>query len=239
MTIAEKLQTIAENEQRVFEAGKKAEYDKFWDNYQNYGNRTRYTYGFNTWEEKCFYPKYDIKPTGRAYAMFELCTVTDFKQRLIDCGVILDLSKASDIAYLFQDCHKISSLPTIDTTSALTLNYVFSKCFALVEIDKVVLKDNGKQTFNNTFANCEALQNLTIEGVIGTEMDIHWSTKLSRNSILSILQACKISVSSITITLPIQCIDGATGTLTLIESDTELNTAYNNALALGYTFTFL
>lgn len=41
MSIAEKLQTIVENEQRVYEAGKnkgieegkKLEYDRFWDEY--------------------------------------------------------------------------------------------------------------------------------------------------------------------------------------------------------------
>ena len=40
MSIAEKLQQIAENEQNVYDAGKKAQYDEFWDNYQNKGNRT-------------------------------------------------------------------------------------------------------------------------------------------------------------------------------------------------------
>mgnify|MGYP003296383754 CR=1 FL=1 len=31
MSISDKLQTIAENEQRVFDAGKKTQYDEFWD----------------------------------------------------------------------------------------------------------------------------------------------------------------------------------------------------------------
>ena len=39
MSIAEKLITIAENEERVYESGKKAAYDRFWDVYQQNGNR--------------------------------------------------------------------------------------------------------------------------------------------------------------------------------------------------------
>ena len=33
MSIADKLQTILENEQKVFDAGKKAENERFWDIY--------------------------------------------------------------------------------------------------------------------------------------------------------------------------------------------------------------
>ena len=42
MSIAEKLVTVAENEQKVYDAGKQAEYDAFWDNYQVYGNRENF-----------------------------------------------------------------------------------------------------------------------------------------------------------------------------------------------------
>ena len=49
MSIAEKLELIAENEQKVFDAGKKSEYDEFWDNYQKKSDgsaRTSYIQGF-------------------------------------------------------------------------------------------------------------------------------------------------------------------------------------------------
>ena len=37
MSIAEKLTAIAENVPKVYEAGQKSEYDRFWDAYQNNG----------------------------------------------------------------------------------------------------------------------------------------------------------------------------------------------------------
>ena len=52
--------------------GKQAQYDEFWDTYQNYGNRTFYQYAFagrGAWKPKILKPKYDIKLTN-AQGMF-------------------------------------------------------------------------------------------------------------------------------------------------------------------------
>ena len=40
MDIAEKVLRAKTDLDDVYEAGKKAEYDAFWDEYQDYGNRT-------------------------------------------------------------------------------------------------------------------------------------------------------------------------------------------------------
>ena len=66
MSIAEKLVTVAENQQKVFDAGKKAEYDRFWDAFQDYGNRTVYTNAFcyDGWNDEIYNPKYTIRPTS-------------------------------------------------------------------------------------------------------------------------------------------------------------------------------
>ena len=55
----------------VYEAGKKAEHDVFWDVCQNYGNRTDYSnaFGGQGWRPDNFKPKYDIRPTN-GYMMF-------------------------------------------------------------------------------------------------------------------------------------------------------------------------
>jgi hypothetical protein len=62
---------------------------------------------------------------------------------------------------------------------------------------------------------------------------------LSENTILSFLQCCKATDGkSRTVTLSSKCIDGTTDTLTTIQNNTELNSAYTTALANGYTFVF-
>ena len=46
MSIAEKLNAVAENEKKVYDAGKQAEYNDFWDVYQQNGKRTNYNQAF-------------------------------------------------------------------------------------------------------------------------------------------------------------------------------------------------
>ena len=62
MSIAKKLQIIAENEQKVYEAGAKSEYDKFWDSFQINGTRRNYPWTFagSGWADDTYNPKYEI-----------------------------------------------------------------------------------------------------------------------------------------------------------------------------------
>ena len=103
------------------------------------------------------------------------------------------------------------------------------------------IKEDGSQTWTSCFTSCSKLADFTItSGAIGKNgFDIHWSTKLSKASILSILNACNKANAGVTITLPKNCINGATNTLETIQADTELNTAYINATQVNnYTITF-
>jgi hypothetical protein len=61
MSIADKLLRAKEDYDRVFEAGKKAEWDAFWDAYQDYGNRVQYPNAFYMWDDTYFKPKYPIR----------------------------------------------------------------------------------------------------------------------------------------------------------------------------------
>lgn len=269
MSIAEKLATIAENEQRVydagyekgkaeggggdtdaaFEAGKQAERSEFWDKYQYNGNRTEYIYGFVGYGfgSKNFYPKYDIKPTGDASKMFydwEDYDKVDFNltKRLQDCGVILDISGATRIAAMFAWCGRFTDIPALDVRgcSASSVGYqenLLNQCKKLVTVESITINENN--LFKGWFTNCFELANIKLIGTIGQNgFDIHWSTKLSKASILSILNACNKENAGVTITLPKNCINGATNTLETIQSDTELNIAYSNAINNNYTITF-
>ena len=62
MNITEKLLRQKQDFDDVYEAGKKAEYDEFWDGIQDYGNRTDYTQGFKNWKGvEAITPKYPIR----------------------------------------------------------------------------------------------------------------------------------------------------------------------------------
>ena len=108
MSIADKLTTIAENEQKVFEAGRTQEWNDFWDIYQSRGSRRAYEHAFrglvagsvNGWNDSNFKPKYDIIASNLAYC-FQYSSITNLKQILEDCGVSLSFSDSMVAAGLY------------------------------------------------------------------------------------------------------------------------------------------
>ena len=205
MSIADKLKTIAENEQKVFEAGKKSEYDRFWDNYQDKGNRTDYGSGFGScWTSDIFKPKYDIVPIS-AYMMFNNSKMAiDLVEHLEKLGVALDFSKAPSTQYMFQSSSftRVGIIDVRASTNSRPLDATFSNCRKLITIDKIYLKTGASGEFNATFSNCTALENVTFEGSITKNgLDVHWSTKLTKASIISIVNALSNTTSGLTVTL--------------------------------------
>ena len=196
---AEKLTTIASNVPRVYEAGAKSEYDRFWDAYQQNGTREVYEYAFagNGWNNDTLKPKHPICPTF-ASNLFLNCT---YAGDLRDLRVTFDFSQCQTISNLFGYFGGLTAVGDIDTTSSPTCTALFIKDRALVTIKKLILKDDGSQTFTNCFLNNDSLRNIEIEGVIGQDIDFQHSTKLSKASIKSIIDALSSSVSGNSVSL--------------------------------------
>ena len=242
MSIAEKLAIIAENEPKVFEAGKQERYDEFWNAIQQNGNRTDYQSAFGGvgWTRDVFKPKYDIKPTfGGSTGMFHSMGFEgSLKEHLESIGITLDVSRITNSPNMFYNATKITEVPFLDFSGVVSyIRYLFYSCTSLktahIKLGELVTELNG------LFYSCIALENLTVDGVIGVSgFDVHWSTKLSRNSILSILNACTKESAGVSLTLPKKCIDGSTVTESYIANDTELNTALANATNNGYTIAY-
>ena len=191
MTIAEKLQTIAENEQKVYGAGEQAEYDGFWDAFQQNGARESYSYGFagHGWTDKTFKPKHNIKPNIMANMFYASRIEGDLVEILESLGVSLDTSKATSISNAFSTC-RLSRIGIVDATGVTsTLQTVFSYAEYLQTIDKLILKADGSNVFNQAFVGAVSLANLTIEGVIGSNgFNVQWSP-LTHDSLMSIVNA--------------------------------------------------
>lgn len=178
-----------------FELGKKAQYDEFWDTYQRNGKRKNYSNAFKYWRPQNFYPKYDIRPTESMSEIFsnfgaqEIIEQFDLEARLQECGVVLDCSKTTNLNSLFWSS-SITRVGTIDTRNVSSMSTVFSSCSYLKTIEKVILKNDGSQTFSSTFSYCALLENLTIEGLIGKNgFDMKNSPRLTHESLMSIINA--------------------------------------------------
>lgn len=209
MSIAEKLSLIAENEQKVynagyqkgkaeggdteeaynqgFEEGKKSQYDEFWTNYQNEGNRKNYIRGFCGigWNDSTFKPKYKIQPTGNIEQMFANSMITDIS----DCDI--DFSKATTFNNFMQSSQMVT-VGEINTTGANSLSSIFRHASYLTTIKKLILKDDGSQTFSDAFYNTQTLTNITeIIGEIGKNISFNYSPKLTKDSVMIIVNALK------------------------------------------------
>ncbi len=168
---------IAENEHKVYdsgvEAGREAENTEFWDIYQNKSGYTeRYRYAGVGWNSSTFFPKHDIKPTA-AMSMFDYHAYMhgeySLKQRLIDCGVSLDTSQNTEMTSFFSTSW-FTEIPIISCESSTDCSYAFNYCRMLKTIEKLILREDGTNTFKETFGASNVLENIIIEGVIGNDI---------------------------------------------------------------------
>jgi hypothetical protein len=201
MSIAEKLQTIAENEQRVYEAGKKAEYDAFWDAYQQNGAELiDYTGAFAgpRWTKDTLTPKYDIVPDYGAQIFWANAMEIDLAQHLENCGVKLDFSKSysAGSAFAYSYFTRIGEITLNINRSYINM---FNGCSKLKVIDKITVADGAD--LRNAFNDCTSLESVIFDGIINKNgYNLQWSTKLSKASITSIINALSTTTTGLTIT---------------------------------------
>ena len=127
MSIADKLTTIGENVPKVYEAGQKSEYDRFWDAYQNNGEAMDYSYSFAgiNWDDDCYNPKYPIKCTA--------CTNMLRNAIITDTKVPIDISNGSG-TYVLANCRNLVRIPKIIVNENVIFTGWLTSCTALVEI---------------------------------------------------------------------------------------------------------
>lgn len=168
MSITEKLTIIAENEQKVYNAGKKSQYDEFWDSFQDNGNRTNYNSAFRGtnprvnggWNDTTFKPKYPMCPTNSG-SMFYYSNITNIENTAID------FSNSTNFSYMFQGSPVIY-IGVMDVTSCTELDHTFFGGFYIKRIRKMIVNENN--VFAYTFRSCSRLSEIEFEGVIGNDI---------------------------------------------------------------------
>ena len=167
MNITVKLTAVAENEPKVFEAGKQAEYDTFWDTFQNYGNRKYYYYAFAWqnaeglgWASEAYNPKYPIVCEGANAAN----SIFHYSSRMTDVRVPI-VVRNTTMSTTFYRCYDLKSIPS------LTLENVTD--------------------FYNAFADCRQLETIRIYGSIDVDISFGQSPLLTTESVQSIIDALK------------------------------------------------
>lgn len=183
--------------------GKELQYDEFWNNYQDCGERTDYRDAFIRWDDRTFNPKYDIKPIGLSQNMFRYANITNLEEKLKKNGVTLDTSKATSLNCAFGEMLTCEVLPEISLEgTANVVSYatgVFNGNKAMHTLRKLIVNENVIP--NSLFGSCPALENLTIEGKIGQNgFSTSSCTKLSKASWYSIIEALSPNTSGLVFT---------------------------------------
>lgn len=143
--------------------GMKAERDAFWEIYQDHGNRTDYTYAFAGY--------------GWTYETYH----PKYSIRLRDGWTGTSM---------FQNSSITDTIVPIVCEGAVVMNSSFY--LSKVKTIRNIAVTEGT-TFTNTFYSCADLENISFSGIIGNDIDLHWSTKLSRESIDNIIRICNES----------------------------------------------
>ena len=160
MTTAEKLKTFSDNVPKVFEAGKKSEYDMFWDAFQDFGKRNDYRNSFSLswWDEKTFKPKYDIvlqRPGPMALGVFEQSNIVEI------------------------------NVPIQIKNNSYARGGIFRACRNLKKISNIVL--SGGITFTDlSFENCSSLSYIRFTGTFDSDNDFSGASALSKDTVYHI-----------------------------------------------------
>lgn len=159
MSIAEKLTTIASNQQRVYDAGYSAgqQAGGGGDWFAKYTNALdgNYKGAFASvgWTDETYTPTETIVCTKGASTGFTSARITDTK-------VPIEL-RCADITTMFAGCDKLKTIP--------------------------LLGFYGVTTSSSVFAGCSALENITTDGVIQSGLGFSGSPKLTNASVQSVI----------------------------------------------------
>lgn len=210
MSIADKLTAIAENEQKVYNAGYKkgkAEGgggDNFMESYQQSGTRTNCNYMFygDVWTEELLKPLYDITPIS-VERMFARNPIADLKSHFKNLNIALDLSSITSSVNFNYMLEGSSSETFPDIVLSPKLTKISNILRAATNLKTVCIKGITENlVFDAFFHTCYSLEDLILEGTIGQNgFSVQWSTKLSKASITNIINVLSANTTGLTVTL--------------------------------------
>lgn len=239
MSIAEKLTTIAENQQKVFDAGIESEYDRFWDAFQRNGERTNYYVAFYSsdqrlpvWTDDNFKPKHAIAPSNAQNMLYCSSVSGDLRTK-----ATIDFSKATNVNSAISYCPNLTTIGVLDLRKVSTNSIsAVTYCNVLETIEEIIFKEDGTQYASSTgfsFAGCPLLEEVRITGAINFNFNAGMCTKLSKASIESIVNALYAPTTGKTFTVSSSAVTAAFGSTDAKEWKDLVDTKPNWTVVLG------
>lgn len=192
----------------VFEAGKKSEYDAFWDAvFADPSSIAKFA--GSAWNEYTFKPNRDVNISGTAtYAFYQNGCNVDLVKWFEELGFSISFDNIVVATGLFMES-LFTRLPVVNLKNAVYGNAVFQGTTHLVTIDKVVFSSDGNVPASDSFDRCQSLQNIIIDGTINQNgFNFSWSP-LSKASLTSIVNALSSTTTGLTVTLRLAAVNTA------------------------------
>ena len=228
MTISDKLTTIAENEQKVYNAGYDKMLDTFWDVLQVNGQRTVYQRvlksGMSSWIPSGYTPVYnDFKFTPK-YSLENVTDVSYMAETIYGVTSVGELIMpiCTNCSFCFNNCYDLENIDAFIAPKATTNGNIFNYCKKLKRIGRLDLSSRNGTGY--IVYSCSALEEINFEGTINNSISFQWCTKLTHDSLMSIINALK-DYSEDT--------SGTTYTLTLATDNLAKLTDGEKAIAIG------
>jgi hypothetical protein len=190
MSISEKLTAIAENEQKVYEAGIQKRSDDIERAISNNGSRTNYAYAFRMTN----YTGYNfrlglIRPVGSLGLLFSNYYGEQLP-RGISCkneeGTVLISSGFNET---FRNSYNLKYIYDFGMPPAKGYSNTYYGCTSLETIEKVRVVEST--IFLNSFYDCKSLRRIYFEGVIGQDIHLLWSKLLEYSVVKDIIYKLK------------------------------------------------
>jgi hypothetical protein len=221
--VSYEIEPLSDAIPEVFEAGKKSQYDEFWDNFQDYGKRTGYVNGFSgfCWTKETFKPKYKpITFSGdcwyKSRKMFENFGVREYNKLETD-GVdltpdIVDFSNSNNLNNAFYGATFRSV--TVDMSNATSFGGMFGgndggsvKYITLTTSDKTAAFSSNVFSYQTYLIELIFTEGSVVKGTL----DLRHSTGLTKRSITSIINALSSTTSGTTVTFSKTAVNNAFG----------------------------
>lgn len=195
-TVEDRLETVQiasdGGYERGYAEGVQAEYDRFWDAFQQNGERTDYEQAFRLgWTDNNFNPKYVLRPTKCSF-MFGLdCGITEIKEG------VLDLSQLTKLNNMFYNNSSTVTVPPFDMATITDVASGFYGC----KINPIVLNNVREDCKFGIWHAIGHLKDLSITGTVGTTWSLYGCYQLTKQSIINVINALSATVTDQTLTL--------------------------------------
>ena len=218
------------------EQGKQAEYDKFWDAYQENGNKKTYGYCFagTSWNSENFKPKYPLVLNHTA-SNTSVCMFSYFDRNLkkppleIREGDIDFSGKMYSMSSMFSN----ANITVVEMNAVPSILNSMNDTFSMTDIGKhklhtIKIGTREETTYSGNTFRCGGLQNVSFveDSVIGTNISFSYPKQLTKTSIENIINTLSSTVTDKTLTLNKIAIQNAFGTD--YDSSTEWTTLKNS-----------